>query len=203
MQRVTLAAAVGPEQLAQALDADPAIRLLDVRTTSEFGGTRIEGSYNVPLHELSAHAPAISRVRAPVVLVCRSGARARTAEYVLRREGMSNVHVLEGGLVAWRRHGLPVRRDPRPPGDLLRRLMGVAGILLAAFYVRQNAVLAVILGFMGFRMVSGQSAMPCAVAGTCTVPGSDTSSTVRALVDGPAPPPSRRDSAEGTAWKHK
>lgn len=188
MKSSTLPAAVGPQQLAQAMQSNPAIRLLDVRTATEFGWSRIEGSYHIPLDELSAHAPEISRVRAPVVLVCRSGARARTAENVLRREGMTDVHVLAGGVLAWRAHGLPVRRDPRSPADVLRRVMGFLGIVLAAFYFRQNAVLALILGFVGFRMMSGQSAMPCAVAGTCALPGSDTSSTVRAMVEGPPAP---------------
>lgn len=178
-----LPAHIAPEELARALDAAPGIRLLDVRSTREFAGSRLSGSYNVPLPELAQHAASVRQVRDPVVVVCRSGARARTAERLLRQEGMKNVHVLDGGVLAWRRQGLPVVGDPRSPADTLRRLMGLGGVVLAVIYVRQNAVLAFILGFMGFRMMTGQSAMPCAVAGTCAVPA-DTGSTVRALVEG-------------------
>ena len=172
---------VGADRLSRALAAGQDVRLLDVRTSIEFAMGRLAGSRNVPLDRLTAHAAALARAGAPVVIVCRSGARARTAVQILKAQGMRRVHVLDGGLIAWRGHGLPVARDPVSPGALLRRAMGVFGIVLAAFSLRQNPVFAVVLGFLGFRMMTGQSALPCAIAGTCAVP--DTASSVQALVE--------------------
>lgn len=187
MKPVTLPEAVPAERLYQALTAGQDVRLLDVRTPTEFAWSRLSGSHNVPLDQLEVHAATIRGASAPVVIVCRSDARARAARDLLRRQGMKNVHVLEGGLVAWRGTGLPVTRDPVSPGAALRRLMGVAGIALAAFYARQNPGLALVLGFLGLRMAMGLSAMPCAVAGTCAAPRADAASSVRAIVDGGKP----------------
>lgn len=179
-----LPANVGAPELAQALASRPEIRLLDVRTPAEFARAHIEGSYNVPLGELEPHAATIGRTRAPVVLVCRSGARAQTAQEVLRRAGARSVHVLDGGMIAWRRGGLPVDGRPRSAGDLLRRVAGVAGLVLAALTARENPLVALMLGVVGVRLVFGQSVLPCAAAGTCAVAGPDTASTVRDLVAG-------------------
>lgn len=179
-----LPASVGAPELAQALVSRPEIRLLDVRTPAEFERAHIEGSYNVPLGELEPHAATIGRARVPVVLVCRSGARARTAQELLRRAGARSVHLLDGGMIAWRRRGLPVDGRPRSVGDTLRRAAGVAGLVLAALSVRENPLVALMLAVVGVRLVLGQSVLPCAAAGTCAVPRPDTASTVRDLVAG-------------------
>jgi rhodanese-related sulfurtransferase len=89
---------------------DPTIRLLDVRTPGEYSALHIRGAYNVPLGRLSEHASEIRGVTGPVVLVCRSGQRARKAEAALKSAGMPNLHVLEGGMQGWEAAGLPVER---------------------------------------------------------------------------------------------
>jgi rhodanese-related sulfurtransferase len=81
---------------------------------------------------LGEHAAEISEdVDAPVVLVCRSGARARQAEEALRRVGMPNLHVLDGGLNGWIAAGKPVRRG-RERISLERQVRIAAGALAAA-----------------------------------------------------------------------
>jgi len=195
MTRLRFGDAVTADQLARALAAGHDVRLLDVRTATEFGFARLAASHNVPLHELGAHAESLAAIRAPVVIVCRSGARATTAAGQLRERGMRNVHVLAGGIIAWRGQGLAVTRDPISPGALVRRGAGMAGIVLAAFAWRQNPLLGFMLGFLGIRMAMGQSALPCAVAGACEVPGGATTAAVRALVDGPASRGSATDDA--------
>lgn len=184
---------VDSQRLAGALSAAPEIRLLDVRTPAEFDRTRIPGSYNIPLGELAAHAKALTAIKAPVVLVCRSGARARTADAMLRQAGMRRVHVLEGGVLAWRAAGLQVEGQPLTAGAVVRRLMGVAGLVIAFLSLRQNPLMALVLAVLGLRLAMGQSVMPCAATGTCAVPV-DRGAVARALVEGlptAGTPPSR------------
>ena len=108
--------------LATLLKDDPAVRLLDVRTPSEFENAHIGGAYNVPLDQLNEHAHEVRAARGPVVLICQSGGRAQRAEQLLRSAGMANVHVLDGGMNAWLSTRQPVPdRGHRHRGVLLRR----------------------------------------------------------------------------------
>ena len=97
--------------LDELLEADADLRLLDVRTPAEFGTAHIPGAYNVPLDTLGEHAHELHRhLEMPVVVICRTGNRARQAEQRLAAAGMSNVHVLEGGMDAWDDGRREVRR---------------------------------------------------------------------------------------------
>jgi len=107
-------------------------RVLDVRTPAEFRTVHIPGSYNVPLDLLREHRGELSRhLEQDVVLVCRSGARAGQAETLLADTGLPNVHVLDGGLLAWQRTDAPVTRGAAR-WDLERQVRLVAGGLVLA-----------------------------------------------------------------------
>lgn len=114
-QTLTLETSLPPvlpaSMLATRLRAEPVIRLLDVRTPAEFETAHIPGAYNVPLDTLGEHAAEIRSVTdVPIVLVCQSGQRARKADDALRAFGMSNLHLLDGGVNAWTAAGLDVVR---------------------------------------------------------------------------------------------
>lgn len=179
-----LPALLGPEALATARQRTPEIRLLDVRTPAEFGGGRLEGSYNVPLDRLRAHAAELRAVAAPIVLVCRSGARARSADALLREAGVRDLHILEGGVLAWRAAGQPVSRDAGASSAIVRRLVGVAAVVAAVVIGRGQPITALLLGVIGLRLALGLPLLPCAVAGACGSGGNDTAATVRAFVAG-------------------
>ena len=118
-------------QLSKTLAAGTAVRVLDVRTTGEFDNRHIPGAYNVPLDQLAEHAPELRAVSGGlVVLVCQSGQRANRAEALLHQGGMPDVHVLEGGMTAWMREGLPTRRT-RARISLERQVRIAAGTLVA------------------------------------------------------------------------
>jgi rhodanese-related sulfurtransferase len=107
-------------------------RVLDVRTAAEFRTVHIPGSYNVPLDLLREHRGELSRhLEQDVVLVCRSGARAGQAETLLADTGLPNVHVLDGGLLAWQRTDAPVTHGAAR-WDLERQVRLVAGGLVLA-----------------------------------------------------------------------
>jgi rhodanese-related sulfurtransferase len=109
------------------------VRVLDVRTPAEFEASHIAGSYNVPLDTLGEHAPELTaRVQEEVVLVCRSGGRARQAESALRESGMARLHVLEGGMSAWEAAGLDVVRGASSRWPLERQVRLAAGVLVLA-----------------------------------------------------------------------
>lgn len=129
---VVIPPVLAPAELAQLLRERPDIRLLDVRTPGEFEAQHISGAYNVPLDTLGEHGAEIrARVTDPVVLVCRSGQRARKAEAALAQAGMANLHVLDGGISAWIAEGQPVL-DGRPRLSLERQVRIAAGALAAA-----------------------------------------------------------------------
>jgi rhodanese-related sulfurtransferase len=131
MPKSALPEVLSPVHLAEALPSHPGARLLDVRTPGEYEAAHIPGSYNVPVDTLTEHAREIRTVVEPVVLVCQSGQRARRAEGALRASGMTNVHVLDGGVNAWVAAGQPVVRGPARL-SLERQVRIVAGALAAA-----------------------------------------------------------------------
>ncbi|MER8237316.1 rhodanese-like domain-containing protein [Streptomyces sp. NPDC094049] len=107
-------------------------RLLDVRTPGEFRTVHIPGSYNVPLNTLREHrAELLSHLDEEVVLVCRSGQRAREAEQALAQAGLPNLRVLEGGMNAWEAAGAPVERGSER-WDMERQVRLVAGSIVLA-----------------------------------------------------------------------
>ncbi len=127
-----LPAVVEVERLQRLREEGADIRLLDVRTPAEFESAHIRGAYNVPLDTLGEHREELrSHVEEPVVLVCRSGQRARRAEQALREIGMENLHVLEGGIAAWEAAGQPVERG-RQRWSLERQVRLAAGSLVLA-----------------------------------------------------------------------
>lgn len=102
---------VTPDELVQLRAERPDVRLVDVRTPAEFRAQRIDGSENVPLNVVAQHAADLGSRSGPVVIVCRSGARAEVADEMLRAAGVPNVQVLDGGVLAWDGAGLPTAGD--------------------------------------------------------------------------------------------
>ncbi|MCC3159792.1 HesA/MoeB/ThiF family protein [Hymenobacter sp. 15J16-1T3B] len=75
--------------------------LLDVREPHEFAAQHLPGALLLPLGQLAAGVAAVPREQ-PVVVYCRSGARSARAIQQLQAEfGFTNLHNLEGGILAW------------------------------------------------------------------------------------------------------
>ena len=127
----TMPARLDVETVREWLAREDSPRLLDVRTPAEFGTAHIPGSYNVPLDLLKEHREELRRhLEDEVVLVCRSGNRAGQAESLLAEAGLPNLHVLDGGVVAWEKAGAPLRRGTEK-WALERQVRLVAGGIVA------------------------------------------------------------------------
>jgi rhodanese-related sulfurtransferase len=187
---------ITPAELASLLQDQPKTRLLDVRTPGEFEVEHLAGAYNVPLDTLGEHAAEIrSVVDEPIVLVCRSGQRARKAEEALAAAGMNNLHVLDGGMSAWLAAGRPVRRGA-PRMSLERQVRIAAGALAGAgglFALLVNPLFAAVPAAVGSGLVIAGVTDTCAMGillarlpynrpASC-----DVSAMVSALTTGTAP----------------
>lgn len=159
--------ALTASELAALIAERPDLRLLDVRTPGEFEAVHLRGAYNVPLDTIGEHASAIrAGVRSPIVLICQSDWRSRQAEAILRRAGMSDLHILEGGMNAWLAAGFPVERG-RARLSLERQVRIVAGTLAAAggmLAATVHPLFGLLPAFIGGGLVFAGVTNTCALA---------------------------------------
>jgi len=84
---------------------------LDVRTDWELKkDPKIKKSKFIPLSELSGRIHEIKEggIDKKIVIVCRTGSRARSAGIKLKRAGFSDVSVMKGGIMSWQRADYPL-----------------------------------------------------------------------------------------------
>jgi len=91
----------------QYLNTDSSI-LIDVREPFEFKGKRISDALNIPSSgNLERAADTLNR-EYTLFLYCTSGYRSSRVATTLYEKGFRKLCNLEGGIVAWRKEGLPV-----------------------------------------------------------------------------------------------
>ena len=80
------------------------VRVIDVRTRTEFNTGHIIGAENIDMKQ----ADFVGRVNArePVAVYCRTGNRSYQAALMLAEQGIT-VYDLGGGIAAWRQAGKP------------------------------------------------------------------------------------------------
>jgi rhodanese-related sulfurtransferase len=103
------------------------IVLVDVREPVEYAGERIPGAISRPLSQFSGEGLSPGQ---GVVLYCQSGRRSQQAAQRLLAAGWPEVGQMDGGIIAWKRAGYPVVRDPKAPISLFRQVQIVAGSLV-------------------------------------------------------------------------
>lgn len=146
----TASAPLSPQQLFATLQRGEAPVLLDVRTPLEFGEVHIEGARLVPLDELEPAAVARDHGAAGAcVLICRSGNRAKKAAEKLAAAGMTNLHILDGGMLAWSEAGLPASRG-RKVMSLERQVRIAAGAIVLTGVVLAQFVSPAFIWLAGF-----------------------------------------------------
>jgi rhodanese-related sulfurtransferase len=155
---------VTPEQARQ-LVADGAL-LLDVREADEYARERIPQARNVSLAVLHNSPLPMNGARA-VVFHCRSGARtSANASRLAAAAPGCDAYLLEGGLDAWKRAGLPVLTDRKQPLEIMRQVQITAGALV---------LVGVVLGatlqplFYALAAMVGGGLMFSGISGTCAM----------------------------------
>lgn len=79
--------------------------LLDVRSEAEFNGElgHIEQAINIPVNELKDRYVEIeSQQEKPLLIICHTDQRSHKAATLLASKGFADVHVVAGGMKAWR-----------------------------------------------------------------------------------------------------
>lgn len=111
-------------------EAGTKVVLIDVRTPAEYESAHLEGSVLMPLDQVNCAAvQAAAEGAALRVLVCQSGIRAGQAAAKLTAGGDSGFVVLEGGVGAWDKAGLPLIRGAFTL-PLERQVFIAAGLLV-------------------------------------------------------------------------
>jgi len=103
---------VSPALLHSRLSKGEAIVIIDLLNFQDapVGSTGIDGAVRIDPSRLRSRAQIVTPAGLPVVLYCSSSAQFRSARVAmsLRRKGIREVWVLEGGLAQWIEEGLPV-----------------------------------------------------------------------------------------------
>jgi rhodanese-related sulfurtransferase len=139
--------------------------LIDIREADERARERIPGARHLALSRLEEADLAVHRGR-PVIFHCRTGARTlgNAGRLADRLGGGCDAYLVEGGLDAWRKAGLPVATDRRAPLELQRQVQIGAGSLV---------LLGTLLGltvspwFFGIPLFVGGGLTVAGVTGLC------------------------------------
>ena len=100
---------VDVEELHELINNDRNLLIVDVRSPHEYQyDGHIAGSRLLPLPALMQRIEELPQDQ-PLVFVCRSGNRSQVACEQLNRLGHDKVKNFRGGMIAWKRAGLPTR----------------------------------------------------------------------------------------------
>lgn len=153
---------LSPAEVAARLKSD-AVCLIDIREADEFARDRIEGALPAPLSSFDAASLPLEAGR-DVVFMCRSGHRTGMNGGRLADRVAGPAYVLNGGLDAWKKAGLPTRADARAPLELMRQVQMAAGGLILV-----GALLGTLVhpGFWGLSAFVGAGLFVAGATGFC------------------------------------
>ena len=156
-------ATISPEE-AKRLVAEGAV-LIDIREADEHARQHIPGAYHVALSRLDPALLAASTGKT-VIFHCRSGARtlANASRLAAGAGPTCQAYILDGGIDAWRRAGLPVVTDESQPLDLQRQVQIGAGSIA---FVGTLLGLVVSPWFFALPLFVGAGLMTAGFTGFC------------------------------------
>jgi rhodanese-related sulfurtransferase len=105
---------------------DDGATLIDIRGRDEHARERIQGAKNVPLETLTT----LDGDKGIAIFHCRSGQRTAMHTAKLAEAASCEAYIVEGGIEAWKKAGLPVARDRSQPIEIQRQVMIAAGSLV-------------------------------------------------------------------------
>jgi rhodanese-related sulfurtransferase len=109
---------------------DSGALLIDIREADEHAREKIPGAHHLPLSKLD-EADLAGHQGKPVIFHCKSGMRtqANALRFAAKLGETCEAYIVEGGLDAWRKAGLPVVSDRHQPLELQRQVQIGAGTL--------------------------------------------------------------------------
>ncbi len=97
---------LSPTQAVQMMNHQHAV-LVDIRDAAAFQAGHIPQARNLPVADFEKKVSSLPKNK-PVILVCDQGRSAIPAAAQLRKLGITEVSVMDGGLRGWSAAGLPV-----------------------------------------------------------------------------------------------
>ena len=161
---------IDPKTVADGLKAGR-FHLIDIREADEFAREHIGGAVSIPLSRVEQADVKLEAGRT-AVFHCKSGMRteANCARLAARVDG--EALILEGGLDAWKKAGLPVADNAKAPLPMNRQVqitagtLVLAGTLIGAFVHPAGQVLS---GFIGAGLVFAGLSGWCGMANVLAV----------------------------------
>jgi hydroxyacylglutathione hydrolase len=100
---------ISVERLRDELANGGRMRVLDVREATEWNAGHIDGAHLQSYRQLERRIADLPFAPdAPIAVICHSGSRSSTAASMLRHHGFTRVANVTGGMVAWKKAGLPM-----------------------------------------------------------------------------------------------
>ncbi|PLK27570.1 rhodanese family protein [Novosphingobium sp. TH158] len=155
---------LSPKEVQARLASGKAV-LVDIREADEFARAHIPGARSQPL---SAWEQAHLTIDpdADVVFTCRTGMRTAGACDRLAARVSGDAFVLDGGLDAWSKAGLPVAEDRKAPMEINRQVQITAGLMILAGVVLGFTVAP---GWFGLSAFVGAGLTFAGLTGTCAM----------------------------------
>ncbi len=109
---------IAQQELLDRMASGEAPLLLDVRSEREYAEGHLRGAMLIPHDELKTRVAELAAYKdQEIVVYCRSGARASTAEAVLREAGFTKIRDLDGHILLWKKNGYPLEESLAPDRD--------------------------------------------------------------------------------------
>jgi rhodanese-related sulfurtransferase len=81
-----------------------------VRTSEEYKVGHIENSINIDYRSPKFKEDVSNLYKEKIYLTyCRSGSRSAKSAEIMKELGFDNIYMIEGGIVAWDKAGLPIK----------------------------------------------------------------------------------------------
>lgn len=155
---------LSPQDVQARIAAGRAV-LVDIREADEFARAHVPGAVSQPLSAWEQAHLSIDP-QADVVFTCRTGMRTAGACERLAARVSGDAYVLDGGLDAWAKAGLPVQADSKAPMEINRQVQITAGLLILTGVVLGFLVSPVWFGLSGFV---GAGLTFAGLSGTCAM----------------------------------
>jgi rhodanese-related sulfurtransferase len=128
---------LSPEDVRERIEAGRAV-LVDIREPDEYARSHVKGAQSQPLSTWEKAHLSIDP-EADVIFTCRSGMRTAGACDRLAARVNGDAFVLDRGLDAWAKAGLPIETNADAPMEIMRQVQIAAGSMV---------LIGVVLGFL-------------------------------------------------------